>query len=67
MSEIYDFDPDKVVGLYAKSKAKTSLVEVRMFSHLYSIYVKNILNFANFSAKKGLTSDFHCIKPLLSI
>ena len=24
MSEIYDFDPDKVVGLYAKSKAKTA-------------------------------------------
>ena len=27
-----------------------------MFSHLYSIYVKNMLNFANFGTKKGLNS-----------
>lgn len=35
---------------------QTYLETVRMFSHLYSIYVKNMLNFANFGAKKGLNS-----------
>ncbi len=38
-----------------------------MFSQLYSIYVKNMLNFANFGAKKGLNSLLERIKPLLSI
>ena len=29
-----------------------------MFSHLYSIYIKNMFNFANFGTKKGLNSRF---------
>ena len=54
----------KVFG--AKSRVKTSLLENRMLSCLCPTYVKNILNFADFGAKKGLNSRFavsnHCFQ-----